>query len=160
MSANIVKKISIKTLLGGKPSARMVPDGQTEKVLARIWGIASGLKSGVSDYGDWTALTGDFKASNLKDGGEVVRSGVAFVPDVLLQMIQPRVEQGQTVEFAFDVLIKPDESSATGYVYNVRPVIDMPLGDVMERLEAQIAALALPTPAPETPQKETHKKSK
>lgn len=136
---SIQKKMSIRGLLGAKPTARAIPEGNEEIYLVRVWGIASGLKSGSSDFGEWTALTGDFKGCPLKTG-EISRSGVLFVPDVLLDLIQPRVEQGQVVEFAFELGIRAESDSATGYVYVCRPLVDTPTSDVMAALDAKINA--------------------
>lgn len=147
MSQNIVKKLSVKTVHGKVDPSKLDKEGS---VLFRIMGEASGLKSGESQFGAWTALTGQFAA--IKPSGEMVRASQAFLPDVLLSMIQPVVEQGEKVEFVFDVVAVPDSSVAVGYTYAARPVIAPepatdPIARLMEKAGAS-PALAAPTPAP------------
>lgn len=146
MTQNIIKKISVATVHGKIDKKTLTKEGV---VLFRAIGRATGLKSGQSQYGDWTALTGDFAA--VKPDGEVIRASQIFLPDVVLNMIAPRVEQGDAVEFALDIVVVADEGSNTGYTYAARPVIAPdaatdPVTRLMEKISTQEA---LPNPQTE-----------
>lgn len=139
MNANIIKKISVATVHGKIDRKTLTKEGT---VLFRAIGCATGIKSGQSTYGDWTALLGDFAA--IKPDGEVIRATQIFLPDVVLNMIQPKVEAGDAVEFALDIVAIEDANSQTGYTYAARPVIAPDAAtDPVTRLVQQIEKQAL-----------------
>lgn len=141
---NLIKKISIKTVIGNVQQGIMRQEIKPGNLM-RIVGVASGVKTGVSDYGDWLALTGQFKATNLLTN-EQYTSGKAFLPDEASDLIAGAVrgEDSQAVEFAFDIGVKLDESSATGYVYTVTPLMEMGGDDPLARIESSLKALDAP----------------
>jgi len=134
----IVKKLSVKNIMGKKPKAP--EEGKTEW-LCQIVGVAQGIKTGRSDFGDWTALTGAFQGSNMETG-VVTRSGVCFLPDVALNLITPGLMQKETkgIEFAFNIGVKADEDSTTGYVYVCEPIFDAAENDPLEMLTKKLPA--------------------
>jgi len=147
MSAvKIVKKLSMKVLAAGRPS---VPaEGETNWI-ANIVGIATGTKTGTSNFGDWTALTGNFIASTeSKETGEELRfrTGVLFLPDVALFLITPALEQagkGAQIQFGFRIGVIKDDATAPGYSYVAESLIEPTENDPLELL----AAKSLPAPA-------------
>lgn len=142
MTAQFIKKISTKTVLGKKVTAKLL-NGQKEVTLMRVIGSATGLKLGESDMGAWTALQGRFEATNLETG-EVFAAGLCFLPDVALNYIAPAIQSGgKAVMFAIDITVLDDENSPVGYVYGFRPVIEA--ADPLDELRSQVKAL-LPAP--------------
>lgn len=152
---NLQKKISVAKVIGGKPKiasiVKFFEENKTAAVmpLCRMYGTASGSKVGVSDFGEWTALTGQFRGLNLSTG-ETFDSGICFLPDVANDMVLGALNSGATaVDFAFDVGVVLDEDSATGYVYRASPVLQEEANPI-SRLEEKMAALAaLPAPTEE-----------
>lgn len=145
---NIVSKISAKKIVGKvkKP---------TETVYhMQVYGIATGTKAGESNFGPWTALTGQFRAKNLETG-EVSQSGVCFLPEIALNLITPKLDAKNVegVEFALNIGVTPANNSV-GYEYVVTPVIAASENDPLEQLETKVNKV-LPAPAPA----EKHKKS-
>ena len=93
MAVNIVKKLSMKVLVGNvKAIAKPLKTGESVE-LAKVVGIARGLKVGTSNFGDWTALMGDF-VSSVSVGekkGQQFRTGQLFLPDVALNLVESTV---------------------------------------------------------------------
>src|SRR5262245_2730444 len=111
--ASLLKKITVKTVYGGKPDLEKLIKKQEELdkrlPLMEVIGIANGYKNGSSVLPDgktsnWTKLTGQFKAVNL-DTGEVFRSGVAIMPAVANDLVVGVLSGGtiNAVEFGFRV---------------------------------------------------------
>ena len=145
---NLQKKISIAKVFGKVNAATLAKAEEGKIVVMRVFGTASGVKTGVSDYGDWSALSGMFRAINPVTG-ETFDSGVCFLPDVALDLIVGQLNSGAaSVDFAFDVLAALDESSAVGYSYRAVPIIQQE-NNPISRLEALISekAPALLAPA-------------
>lgn len=155
MALNIVKKLSTKVLVGNVKS--YLKDLQKGQVcdLFRVVGLARGTRSGSSNCGDFTALTGDFVAEAVTGdkAGQRFRTGQLFLPDVALGLIVPIVDnlgKGDSVELAFMVGITPDDDSATGYIYVASFLQEPSANDPMEALLAK-AMPALEAPkGPET----------
>lgn len=148
MSVNLQKKISIAKVFGKINSAVISKQGENGTLkLMRVLGAANGVKSGVSDFGEWRALAGQFRATNISTG-EVFDSAVCFLPDVALELVIAQLEGGaKGVEFAFDISAVLDETVAVGYSYRASPLIQSEEESPISRLEAKMAALSLPAPA-------------
>lgn len=136
----LVKKLSMKIIVGNVKvliREKEILDGQN---IVRIYGVASAIQTGESDNGPWVAFKGQFKATNLLTG-EVSASGKCFMPDVAGDLIEGAVANGGNVEFAFDIGIKFDDDSATGYVYTATPLMKAATDDAMNRLESNLPKL-------------------
>jgi hypothetical protein len=143
----MLKKMSAKNVMGGRVR---LAEGENERELYTIFGLANGLKNGTSDFGDWIALMGQFKAVRGGDGA-VFYSAKAFLPDVAQDMIVAAVKSAQeddknaSVEFAYVIGIR-EADTATGYEYTCRPLIEQ-RADALASLETRLAGrLALPNP--------------
>ena len=147
--SNIVKKLSVKTLIGPiqKPD-----EGKTVK-LCRFIGIAKSLKTVSTAFGESTGLLGDFVGVNLETG-EQSRSAVLYAPQILIDMIAPQIEQGNAVEFAFDICVTGDKSVAVGYRYSLDTVLAPSENDPMEKLLSAVNSLVLPAPKDNPPEPE------
>lgn len=146
---SILKKITIKTLgFGVKDIRKLAESGKGEPMtVARIFGRASGTKTGESDNGPWTSLSGQFKAVNAVDGKEYM-SGNLFMPDVAMDLVAPALagEGDPVVDVALDILVVEDESSVVGYQYQAQFHIQPETAGIDAVIEG-LAMPALPAPA-------------
>lgn len=145
---NIVKKLSAKVLVGNvKSYVKDLQEGQSLDIF-RVVGIARKIKTGISNFGEWESLMGEFVAEPLvgAKAGQRFRTGQMFLPDVALNLIAPVVGNGNNgVELAFVVNIEANEDSATGYIYSCQFLVEPESSDPLEALMAK----ALPAPAKE-----------
>jgi len=145
----IVKKLSVKQLIGHAPDAPERGDDKP-KWLADVIGRAVGIKQGESNYGPWFALTGEFIARQIPTGAkdEVVehfKSGMVFVPDLVLNLIEPAMQAtGGAIEFGFRLGIKRDDASATKYVYVAESLIEPAESDPLTKLANQVFGDTMP----------------
>jgi hypothetical protein len=155
----ISKKLSMKVLAGNiKAAVKSLANGESVD-LARVVGIARGTKTGESQFGPWTALTGDFIAESLHGdkAGNRYRTGTLFLPDVALDLVLPHVEglaKGDGVELAFKLSAEANEDANHGYVYGAEFLTEPEENDPLEAL----AAKALPAPAEKEAEKAPAKK--
>lgn len=143
------KKLSTAKIVG-KIVARTLPEDGTVKSLYTIIGVAVGVKRGTSDYGDWVALVGQFEAVNLETG-ERFASANAFLPDVAHGLIEAQLGNSQSVQFAFTIGARVDDSSSVGYTYTAEPILPPDHKDPLEELRG--IAFAANAPALEAPKK-------
>lgn len=136
---NLIKKISVKSICGktGPPKGK-------PKSLMDVYGIASGVKKGESQYGQWFGFIGSFQATNLETG-EVFRSGQCFLPNVAGYTLLPAVqaEGVKSVEFGFRIGII-DSDVPTGFEYIAESLLKMSENDPLELMMKHIPALAAP----------------
>lgn len=162
MSVQIAKKISMKALCGniaalaptkvetyekdGKTINKEVPALGETVWIANVVGLARGIKTGMSNYGEWTALQGEFVAEALEGEKKDTRyrTGQLFLPDVALFLVTPLVNQldkGGAVEVAFKIGITavPEDVSNTGYEYTAAFLIEPTQNDPLEMMLAKVA---------------------
>ncbi len=145
--SSLIRKISAKAVLGASPE-------KPKKAinLFTVIGIAQGVQTGTTDYGEWTALKGQFEATN-KETGEVFQAPKCFLPDPLNGMIaatlQETDEEGNrvnsSVQFAVEVGVKPADT-ATGYEYTTKEIVESNEADPLAALRDAVTK-ALPAPA-------------
>lgn len=151
MSVKLQRKLSTKTITGLtvaqlREHASKVPN----KPLYTIMGIATGKKAGESANGPWEALTGNFLAINHK--GEKLRSGTLFMEKAAHELVSAALDVNESVEFGFNVMIREDESAATGYVYSAETIVEPTEDDPLEKMLASIDTKRLAAiPAIEAP---------
>ena len=152
----LVKKISAKTIIGNvKALAKSMEDGDV-KDLFNCYGRASGFKTDTSDFGVWTALTGNFEAVDLRTGEEI-QAPLIFLVEPLLGMILAQLANSESVDFACMISIVARDELPTGYEYKVTPLTEIKRTDELEALR-QIAGrptltLAAPVVEPVAPTK-------
>lgn len=133
----ILSKISMAKVVGKikKP---------TEKTyLMQVFGIANGIENGTSQYGNWTALKGQFRAVNL-ESGEMFQAGECFLPNIALNLVQGALtDENKSVEFAFNVGVYPADN-AFGYEYCCDPLMAAAETDPLEIMQKKLAALPAP----------------
>jgi hypothetical protein len=127
-----VKKLTTKIIVGkkiGKVEARIT--------LYSVIGVASGLKTGESNYGAWTALVGRFEAERTADG-ELFSAPLLLLPDeATAAPIIQAVKIHEGVEFALIVSVEPT-LSAPGYVYDVTSVVSPRRNDMLAILRTTL----------------------
>ena len=153
----IDRKISTKTVVGNVKAILndMIKNDEIERQLYSVVGIATRVINGESDNGPWVAFGGNFSAVNFSDGVEV-RSSKCFLPDPATDMILSGLapEDVSSVQFAFSIGIEVDETSITGYVYTVEPLLAPAENDPLEMLLAQINRPALENKSEEKSEKQ------
>lgn len=119
MNATLLKKLSVATVYGeiSKDSESVA----NSSPIIRVFGIASGIRTGQSNFGDWVAFTGDFGAINL-ESGEAFRGPQVFIPQPAQGMLEAALSKSDNVEFAFEIGVKPSKKGSMGYEYTVRPI--------------------------------------
>lgn len=120
----LARKISTKFFNNGKKISALLLKDQDKVALGTIIGVAVGVLKGESDYGPWSALSGDFEATSYLTG-ESCRASKCFLPAGADAPIEAVVGKGGAqVAFALAISIKRDEESNTGFSYVVTTVKD------------------------------------
>lgn len=151
----MVRKLSVKSVYGPVKFA----EGEAKRNLCIIGGVANAEISGDSNYGKWTAFSGDFFAVNMVTGEEF-RGAKCFLPlpaqELLSAAIKAMGGKGDGVQFRFGIGVTPDtdKRNKSGYQYFVRN-LDAPetagvLTKLMEKtkLELKSEPKQLPAPTP------------
>lgn len=145
MPATQIKKLSAATIYGKIDLKKLLaaPDERLE--LFTVLGLAVGQKSGMSAYGEWTALMGQFEATNVETG-ETFAGAQLFLPDVALVPLQVALsaEGSRGVEFAIKIsakYAKSDKAGGAAYEYTWEPLLPPDNNDPVTRLKARLLAL-------------------
>lgn len=143
--STLIRKISAKSVCG------KVEKPKKAEPLFSVLGIASKTKTGNSDYGPWTALVGQFEATNFATG-EVFVAPQCFLPEPLNSMLAESLNEtddegkqvNNSVQFAIEVGIKPSDVPI-GYEYTTKEVVKADTADPLAALR-DASAKALPAP--------------
>jgi hypothetical protein len=138
-SVTPLKKMSTKSIVGKMPKI----EKDQEIWLFDLYGQVSDTKTGVSSYGDWTALLGSFTARRVADG-KLFASRTLHVPDALQDVILDAMSNGD-VEFSARVGIVgvPDRADASVVKYEYR--IEMTAApETVDEIERQLSKLPPP----------------
>lgn len=146
-NATLIKKITAKVMMG-EVDKSLIPESENSIDLFHAYGIATSVKTGSTNFGEWTALIGQFRAVRL-DNGDVFESGKMLLPDIARDAIVGRLgatADTKGIEFAFTIGIKRDtaKNSARGYVYTAKPMIEITEADPIAKLEAKALPGGLP----------------
>ena len=145
--SSLIRKISAKTVCG--KIEKPVP--VKGKPLFIVGGIANKVKTGDSQFGTWTALVGQFEATNI-DTGEVFIAPQCFLPEPMNGMIAASLEMvdeddkriNQSVQFAVEVGVKFAENQIE-YEYTAKEIMKSDAADPLASIREQISK-ALPAP--------------
>jgi hypothetical protein len=153
-----LRRITVKTVCEGKDGdikgemlAKVLKDKAKTFPVMRVWGVATRLKPGASDLGPFVRFLGAFRAVNIETG-ELFRAPVCLLPKFLEDQLAAGMGSGENVkpaEFAIEIGVKYDKTSATSYVYTGDEMIATTESDQMLQLEARIREenpKALPAP--------------
>lgn len=148
-----VKKLSVATVYGKIDLKKLITlDEKGEKLpIMQVIGQAVGVKSGVSSYGDWKCLMGQFQATN-SETGEVFEASQLYLPEVALTPLIVALSSPETrgVEFAIKITANYAKNAKPGgvpYEYSWEPLLPPDANDPISRIKARLEALALPAPA-------------
>jgi len=136
MADKILRKLSIKTVTGLLvKDIRKWAEETPGKPIMTVMGVATGIQTGETDNGPWTALRGNFMAQNSK--GERFRGGRAFIPDggaldMVLGMLGD--DSVENVKFAYNIFVREDNASVTGYTYVSEPLLEPAENDPLEAM--------------------------
>jgi hypothetical protein len=128
-----VKKLTTKIIVGKK-----IGKIEVRQQLYSIIGVATGLKTGESNYGAWTALVGRFEAERTQEGA-LFSAPLVLLPDEAAAPIISAVKIHEGVEFALVVTVEPT-LSAPGYVYDIATVITPRKNDMLAGLRSALRA--------------------
>lgn len=120
---NIISKISTKTIFGTVNAKTPSDEGvvKANGALYRVFGMASDVKHGESQYGPYTEFRGQFRALNLHTGEEY-QAGKCFLPVVASNLLEGILTSVDAAQFAFDIGVK-EADTQIGYEYTVTPLI-------------------------------------
>jgi hypothetical protein len=128
-----VKKLSTKIIVGKKIGKIEVPTR-----LYSVVGIATGAKQGESNYGVWTALTGQFEVR--REDGAVFRAPQILLPDgALTRVLDAVAKLAGSVEFAMVIGAEPADTRK-GYEYSVIDIIEPRASDQLAGLRNAVNA--------------------
>ena len=159
MFATQIKKMSTATVFGKVKIAELFTvdaDGtivsKGEIKVFRVWGRAVGVKTGISNFGEWEALVGHFRCE--ANDGKLYDSGTLFLPEIALTAVKVALAGNAAADFAIDLFVQYDEKAEKQYVYTFRHIMPPAADDPLEVLQNRIQSLALPAPAPAPEKKE------
>jgi hypothetical protein len=141
----MVGKITISNL-GCIPAAAVV-EGQTSPI-ARIYGIASGIKSVVDkNRGDvYESITGSFEGVNLKTGN-IYQASVVYLPAGIHGLLENAVkgivdeagkQQFNSVKFALEIGVVKAKNPA-GYSYEAKSLVPAVVDDPLAEMRTAIS---------------------
>lgn len=159
MSVTMVKKLGAKQIIGNvkKAIADFCANDGDKVTLYTIFGIANGIKTGTSNFGDWVAFQGSFEATNYVDGANYA-SNQAFITEPIQSMLVQALTESDSVQFAITVDAKRRDDVAQGYEYITTPHMQTKENDPLEHLRALVPKIAAPEKvaaleAPKEPEK-------
>lgn len=122
MSITMLKKLGANQILGNVKKVVSENCAQDKDVYQAysIFGRANGIKTGSTQYGEWTGFTGQMEAINHVSG-ETFAAIMCFIPEPLCSLIKTALQANEEVEFAFTVSVKRRDDLKEGYEYLVTP---------------------------------------
>lgn len=123
----IVGKISVKTVCGNpRKILGTMPTVPLMQILGEVIDIETGksdkFKTEAGEPSEWIRLVGQFKAQNILTKQNFF-SANCFLPNVVSDLIVSQFKAARAIDvnyrlqFAFQIGVKEDENTATGYVY-------------------------------------------
>jgi hypothetical protein len=146
-SVTMLKKLGAKQIVGNvkKAVSDFCANDGDKVTIYTIFGIANGVKTGTSNYGDWVAFQGQFEAENHVDG-QSYASNQAFIVEPLQSMLMRALEGSDSVQFAITVDAKRRDDLQCGYEYIVTPHIQTQEADPLAHLRSSVPKLSAPKP--------------
>lgn len=154
-SVKLLKKATISHIVGSA-TVKTFKDYKGETPIVRIIGAARQATMVATPHGEAPKFVGNFATVNLLTG-ERGRATTLFLPAPVDQMLYDTVMEASDdakragIEFAFDVTVEPNEKSVTGYVYNVKNLIESKVADPLEHLLQQVGTPQLSAPQTAAP---------
>lgn len=148
MKIETLKKITLGTC-GAQPDmdliAKLEKSGGSAPLLD-VYGVATKFKPGTSNFGDYIAFLGSFRAIRHSDK-QVFQSGKFLAPKMIEEGLWGAMGNDVTnVQFAFRIGVKFDKKAATKYVYTAESLTPPAENDPVAMLEKQLAGKLLAAP--------------
>lgn len=124
------RKLSAKIIVGKRIGQVTEP-----KDLFTVIGIATGIRSGQSNYGEWIGLKGQFEVVRCDDG-KVLQAPIMILPDAAMAELTGN-GLDYPLQFGFLVRVVPSTNDA-GFEYEVIKVVDPTNHDPLEDLRVQL----------------------
>lgn len=138
-NVNVLRKMSMKTLEVQDAAKEVRTTKQTIK-LARVYGVANGVKQVQTDMGLANALIGQFEGQNLSTGA-IYRSTKLYLAGGADETIIAALagnEDSKGVQFAFEIAAQPDEKSSIGYRYQIVSLLKPADNDVLSSIRTAL----------------------
>ncbi len=130
-----LKKIAIAAVVG------KIEKPKHKETIMRVYGIANASGSMETNFGSSVYITGQIRAINIKTG-EQFESAKAFLPDIAIHPIFSALESGvNSVEFGFDIHVKPSDKGSMGYEYGITPLVAPTTNAPLQELEGKFPPL-------------------
>jgi hypothetical protein len=122
------RKLSAKIIVGKRIGHITEP-----KDLFTVIGIATGIRIGQSNYGEWTGLKGEFEVVRCEDG-KVLQAPIMILPDAAMAEL---AKCTWPTQFAFLVRVVPSANDA-GFEYEVKQLVPPAPYDALDELRTLI----------------------
>lgn len=154
MSTNVKPKILKKITTRDALEDTNFKALETTTPVLRIAGLVRRAEQGEhAQYGPYYKFTGEFHATDLRTGQTSI-SSVCYLPSPVDQMLFEAANNGEgagSVEFAFDISVKPRPDLQVGYEYVVETLLEAKASSPMDALLnklGDVPALASPDEKP------------
>lgn len=125
--------------------AKLEKNGGNQPLLD-VYGVATKFKPGQSNYGEYIAFMGNFRAIRHSDK-QVFHSGKVILPKMIEEGLWAAMgPEVNNVQFAFRIGCKFDKKAATKYVYTAESLTPPAENDPVATLEKQLAGKLLAAP--------------
>jgi hypothetical protein len=143
-----VRKITLGAC-GAQPDleqiAKLQKSGGTQPLLD-VYGVATKYKPGQSNFGEYIAFLGQFRAVRHADK-QAFESGKILLPKMLEESLWGVMgTEVSNVQFAFRIGVKYDKKSATQYSYTAESLLPPSESDPVAMLEKQLSGKLLSAP--------------
>jgi hypothetical protein len=148
MAQKLARKITIKEVVGDKmkilAAALTGRDGEAatgkEVPIMTVMGRVDSFRTGEGDNGPFIKLMGDFEAVNLLTG-EITSNSMAILPNHVGGGIVAAIKGGaQGIQFAVEIRVKFDITSATSYMFEIYTHMKPQASDAIAAIKAQLVA--------------------
>lgn len=142
--ASLLRKISPRTVIAEKIGTLAPKEGAPAVDLLKVFGVATGTKTGETQYGEWTALTGMFEAVRVSDGARF-QGGACFLPGAAGEMLigalraSKEKDPDASVHFAVMIGVKgiTKRDGTAGYEFTTREIVKVQQADALADLRAK-----------------------
>ena len=140
------RKITAATLSKGYNLRKL----EKATFLGRIAGFAKSHDVVTTQYGEADRLIGEFVSTRAD--GEQTLSGTCFLPASVSTIIVGALKKkdSQGVKFGYDVTAAPNKKSATGFEWQIKPLMEVKQSNGMLEFTSEFPAIEVAAPAQQT----------
>lgn len=159
-SANVMGSV-LELLRGMDTEENPLPKKKSIE-LFDVYGQVTGIRTGTSQFGDWTMLTGNFEAVRL-DTGEVFAAREAGIPEPILSAVVDALKEHDTIDLAVRICAhkRVDELKAeNSYEFTCKMITEVKPNQALSDLRVQREKFIAALPAPKADESTTKKGKK